>query len=102
MFTSHSECLLGVVDLEIHLDCQLRFASTYVGGFSFAVLPSVTLNKALGLVDQDGISGLWLILAGNSECGVEISDVLIHADGFLRLPCLHELSLCLFVSFFVF
>jgi hypothetical protein len=57
VFAGNSQCLLSVVDLEIHLYGELWLAGTDVGSFSLAVFSFVALDEALGLVDEDTVSG---------------------------------------------
>ena len=63
----HSQCLLRIAGLEVHLDCKFRFPGVDVCGLCLGVLPAVAFNKAFGLIDQNGISGLGLVLAGDCQ-----------------------------------
>jgi hypothetical protein len=86
MLSGHADGLLDVVD---------------VGGLSLGVLSLVTIDETLRLVDENGITGLWFVLTGDSEGGMEVTDVLVHTDGFLGLAGLDELTLCLLVTLLV-
>lgn len=102
MLTSYTNSLLSVVDFQVHLDGKFGLAGGNICGFCFSILSFITLDKALCLVDQDSVTSLWFILAGHSEGRVEITDVFIHADGFLSFACLDEFPLCFLVAFLVF
>ena len=63
----HSQCLLRIAGLEVHLDCKFRFPGVDVCGLCFGVLPAVALDEAFGLIDQDCVPGLGLVLTGHRE-----------------------------------
>ena len=89
VFSGNPEGLLIVSNIEIHLNGELRFSGVDKCRLSLRVFTFI--NKTSGLVDQNSISGLWLILACDLESGMVISNVLIHTDGLSSLACLDEL-----------
>lgn len=102
MFPGHSQRLLRIIDLKVHLDGKLWFSSRDISSLCLAVLSFVALDEALCLVDKDRVSGLRLVLTGHCKRRMEISNIFIHADGLLSLACLDKLSFSLLVSLLVF
>lgn len=102
MFAGHSDCLLIVTDVKIHLYGQLWLTGCDIRLFGFGIFPSVVLYKTLCLVYEDTIACLWLVLPSDLQCRVEIPKILIHADSFHGFSCLHELGLSFLVPLLVF
>ena len=96
------QCFLGVVGLQVHLYGEFWLAGVDVGGFGLGVLPLAALDEALRLVYQYPVPGLRLVLARHRQRRVEVPDILVHADGFLRLAGLDELHLGLLIALLVF
>ena len=68
MFSGYSEGLLSISDLQIHFDSKLRLTSVNVGSFCLGIFSPVSLDEAFCLIDENGLSSLWLAaLTCNSE-----------------------------------
>ena len=84
-----TESLTKHFSLLIHVDSLFWLLSINIGLFSLGKISS--LQVEFGLVDEDLIDTLWVVLSCDREGGVPILLVLVHVDGFLWLVGLDEL-----------
>jgi hypothetical protein len=99
MLAGHSDSLLPIAEIQIHFNCKLGLSGIDVGRLSLAVLSF--LDEPSCLINKNSISCLRFVLACHLQCGVEVSNILIHADCLKCFASFHKLRFCLFISLLV-
>lgn len=91
MLLGNTEGLTVHTGLLIHVDGFLSFFGVDEALLSLDKVASVKLE--LGLVQENLVDGLWVVLTGNLQGRVPILLVLVHVDGLLGLVSFDELLL---------